>query len=431
MVTPIKIIKILPTFQIINTYDAARVKRRTCYLTPVEPELVHIGIVHHYPNESHNIDKTIITYNGSFVRTTMLSEGTAYQHDLAVHNPEGYTHFDITDGKLTNPQQYYFRRDHLGSNVAVWNATRDTTVQRTWYYASGTPMSNSIGQSAQSYKYNGKEFIEIFGYSKYDVIARQYDPIIVRTTTIDPHCENDYSTSPYVWCGNNFVNNIDPTGMDWYSDSCGNVAWFDGNENREGFTNIGVEYIQDIGNGISLTYSQNTLTSISYQTMSTTDFIAQTGKTGCKVACDMMLKEKGLNSNGQRVNMAIANDNGVVVGSSSTAQIGFLAVTSALERGMPIEVGVDYKAVQVNNIPPNGDGMTDHFVLITGLTENISDTRVISCRYNFFDPRTTNTPNGTASSNYLMWDGSLFRGYFLSNTSTAIPYVVTTIRCSR
>ena len=212
--------------QIINTYDAARVKRRTCYRTPMEPELTPIGIVHHYPNESNDMDKTIITYNGSFVRTTMLSEGTAYRHDLSVHNPEGYTHFDITDGKFTNPQQYYFRRDHLGSNMAVWNATRDTTVQRTWYYASGTPMPNSTGQSAQSYKYNGKEFVEIFGNSKYDVIARQYDPIVVRTTTMDPHCENDYSTSPYAWCGNSFVNTIDPMGRDTaYFDSEGQYQY--------------------------------------------------------------------------------------------------------------------------------------------------------------------------------------------------------------
>ena len=201
--------------QIINTYDAAGIKCRTCYLTPMEPELIPIGIVHHYPNESHNIDKTIITYNGSFVHTTMLSEGTAYRHDLSVHNPEGYTHFDITDGKLTNPQQYYFRRDHLGSNVAVWNATRDTTVQRTWYYASGTPMSNSIGQSAQSYKYNGKEFVEIFGNNTYDYGFRGYHAITGRFTTMDPLAEKFYDISPYAYCGGNPVNRIEFLGLKW------------------------------------------------------------------------------------------------------------------------------------------------------------------------------------------------------------------------
>lgn len=43
----------------------------------------------------------------------------------------------------------YYRRDHLGNNVAVWNATEDSTVQRTFYYASGLPMSCSTGQATQ------------------------------------------------------------------------------------------------------------------------------------------------------------------------------------------------------------------------------------------------------------------------------------------
>ena len=153
--------------------------------------------------------------NGSLVRTTMLSEGTAYRHDLSVHNPEGYTHFGITDGKLTNPQQYYFRRDHLGSNMAVWNATRDTTVQRTWYYASSTPMSNSTGQSAQSYKYNGKEFVEIFGNNTYDYGFRGYHAITGRFTTMDPLAEKFYDISPYVYCGGNPVNRIEFLGLKW------------------------------------------------------------------------------------------------------------------------------------------------------------------------------------------------------------------------
>ena len=155
--------------------------------------------------------------NGSFVRTTMLSEGTAYRHDLSVHNPEGYTHFGITDGKLTTPQQYYFRRDHLGSNVAVWNATRDTTVQRTWYYASGTPMSNSIGQSTQSYKYNGKEFVEIFGNNTYDYGFRGYHAITGRFTTMDPLAEKFYDISPYAYCGGNPIRYIDILGLDTIS----------------------------------------------------------------------------------------------------------------------------------------------------------------------------------------------------------------------
>lgn len=54
---------------------------------------------------------------------------------------------------------YYYRRDHLGNNVVLWDATNDTTVQRTFYYASGLPMSCSTGQSIQSRKYTGKDYI--------------------------------------------------------------------------------------------------------------------------------------------------------------------------------------------------------------------------------------------------------------------------------
>lgn len=54
------------------------------------------------------------------------------------------------------------------------------------------------------------------GYDMYDSEARMYYPAIMRTPTMDPHAESYYSTSPYAWCGNNPVNRIDPTGMDWF-----------------------------------------------------------------------------------------------------------------------------------------------------------------------------------------------------------------------
>ena len=54
------------------------------------------------------------------------------------------------------------------------------------------------------------------GLDEYDSEARWYYPAIMRTTTIDPHAENYYSTSPYAWCGNNPANRIDPDGRDWF-----------------------------------------------------------------------------------------------------------------------------------------------------------------------------------------------------------------------
>jgi len=48
-------------------------------------------------------------------------------------------------------------------------------------------------------------------------LARTYDPILARFTTMDPLCEKYYSISPYAYCGNNPVNRIDPDGRDDYS----------------------------------------------------------------------------------------------------------------------------------------------------------------------------------------------------------------------
>ena len=50
------------------------------------------------------------------------------------------------------------------------------------------------------------------GLDEYDSKARWYYPAICRTTTMDPLAEKYYSTSPYAWCGNNPVRNIDPDG---------------------------------------------------------------------------------------------------------------------------------------------------------------------------------------------------------------------------
>ena len=52
--------------------------------------------------------------------------------------------------------------------AAVWDATNDTTVQRTFYYATGMPMPQSSGQSTQPYLYNGKEYEQVHGFDVYD-----------------------------------------------------------------------------------------------------------------------------------------------------------------------------------------------------------------------------------------------------------------------
>ena len=109
--------------------------------------------------------------------------------------------------------QYYYHRDHLSNNCAVWDATNDSVIQRTWYYASGTPMSVSTAQGIQPYKYNGKEYIESHGYDTYDYGFRGYYATIGRFTSIDPLTERTPWQSPYTYANNNWVNLIDYMGL--------------------------------------------------------------------------------------------------------------------------------------------------------------------------------------------------------------------------
>ncbi len=55
------------------------------------------------------------------------------------------------------------------------------------------------------------------GLNTYDYGARQYDPARITWDRMDQFCEKYYHINPYVYCGGNPVNRIDPDGMDWYS----------------------------------------------------------------------------------------------------------------------------------------------------------------------------------------------------------------------
>ena len=50
------------------------------------------------------------------------------------------------------------------------------------------------------------------GLNTYDYGARQNNPVTARWDRMDPLCEKDYGTSPYVYCANAPVNKFDPDG---------------------------------------------------------------------------------------------------------------------------------------------------------------------------------------------------------------------------
>jgi RHS repeat-associated protein len=58
----------------------------------------------------------------------------------------------------------------------------------------------------------GKELDKMHGLNWYDFGARMYDPTLGRFMTMDPLAEKYYPYSPYSYCLNNPIKNIDPDG---------------------------------------------------------------------------------------------------------------------------------------------------------------------------------------------------------------------------
>ena len=143
--------------------------------------------------------------------------------NVRVHHPEGYA--DVSERYYAEDHFYYYRYDYLGNVCEVWSPGWEMApgsfapphvAQQTRYYPSGLPKVPLLVEGLQPYKYGGKEYVEGHGWDMYDSGARWYYPAIMRTTSPDPLAEKYYDTSPYAWCGNNPVNAVDPTGMEWF-----------------------------------------------------------------------------------------------------------------------------------------------------------------------------------------------------------------------
>ena len=203
--------------QIINSYDAAGRKLKTLYRerrsATLNPLSLLPGQVHGYaPGEAK--EKTVY-YSGNI----LYHEDREHRDpDYAmINNAEGYTKLVYGTPDVYTP--YYYRRDHLGNVREVRDIAARATVQRTQYYASGLPWGESTlrAPGANTMLYNGKEYVEAHGLDEFDYGARGYYATVMRFGTIDPKAEKYYSYSPYAYCLNNPVKNIDPDGMDVWS----------------------------------------------------------------------------------------------------------------------------------------------------------------------------------------------------------------------
>ncbi len=108
---------------------------------------------------------------------------------------------------------HYYTQDYLGNNRAVINDSTGTIDQTIAYDPYGAVIAD-LGTPTTGHPYNfrGKELITANGLNEYDFGARNYYSAVPGFTTIDPCCEDYYPLSSYLYCANNPVNAVDPTG---------------------------------------------------------------------------------------------------------------------------------------------------------------------------------------------------------------------------
>ena len=116
-----------------------------------------------------------------------------------------------------SPVYHAYLTDHQG-NVRVVVDESTTVKQVNHYYPYGGLMAENTGSDVQPYKYNGKELDRMHGLDWYDFGARWMDAAIGRWHSMDRMCEKYYDISPYAFCKNNPINNIDINGDSIYFD---------------------------------------------------------------------------------------------------------------------------------------------------------------------------------------------------------------------
>lgn len=104
-------------------------------------------------------------------------------------------------------------------SIACWNVVRKadacvcSVLQRMNYYPfGGMYEAEDVTNNAMPWKFGGQELDVMHGLNLYDFHARPYDARLGQFTMIDPCAEDYYHVSPYVYCLDNPVNNIDSDG---------------------------------------------------------------------------------------------------------------------------------------------------------------------------------------------------------------------------
>ncbi|MDE5793772.1 MAG: RHS repeat-associated core domain-containing protein, partial [Muribaculaceae bacterium] len=195
---------------ITNVYSATGEKLETISCTlpqqmPVVPYSSELGLQTAVPSNEKNVSTNYAFTTTEYHGPLIYRHGSLYM----VLFPGGYATI-----KGTSVTFYYYTQDYLGNNRAVINGSTGDIEQTIAYYPFGGVIADlgTNQTSGQPYKFGGKELITANGLYEYDFGARQYYSAVPGFTSVDPFCEDTQWLSPYLFCGNDPVNNTDPTG---------------------------------------------------------------------------------------------------------------------------------------------------------------------------------------------------------------------------
>jgi len=158
---------------------------------------------------------TIVTQRRNDLRRSLRFFGSFEKEgtSLKVHTPEGY--YAVKEGR-----HYQYIRNRQGSTMAVVNDAGEV-VQRTGYYASGTPFVLPVDSSDGSVApldsvtdrlHIGNRWLGHLGLAMYDNTARVHDPVMPRMLTCDSRAVDYPGHSPFSHCAGNPANILDPSG---------------------------------------------------------------------------------------------------------------------------------------------------------------------------------------------------------------------------
>lgn len=179
-----------------------------------------LNLIHEVTSGSTVQARYIYSYAGAKVKVQDAGNINGYDYlgslTLVKTNNTVTPEYHFGEGLIRGNEVMYFEKDHLGSTRVVLN-TSGSILEKNDYYPFGLRHTNSsyVITANNRYKFNGKEDQAVGSLGLLDYGARMYDSQIGRWLGVDPMAEKYYSSSPYIYCGNNPINRIDPNGKEW------------------------------------------------------------------------------------------------------------------------------------------------------------------------------------------------------------------------